>query len=348
MRRAVTLLELTISMAIIGMLMVALLQTWMTMRSYSSQQTASQDLVLESRRLVEAIVTDLGASTWYIPGRAAPENGPDTNPPANELATPARDRAIRYYPFIQVQRTAGLGAEFVAHHRLLTAEIPTVWPAGVPADHRVPSQEIIFLKVRTAPASPAPARAVEIIDFNAVPPTIAQFTGNRNAAPDATTPTSGNGGGVVVPGLRLNVDPGGNITDVPMVWDSHLPSPTGDQYREYTYVVVPSPGSGKTQLERRYRNGCTNSTATSAPLRLDRVLSTNVDRIQFDTCRTDSRLNLNQIRVTLWLSREIVAQPGIYITQRVEVTAALRSTSDGFNPVDLQTRLGPGGSFGVP
>jgi len=350
MRRAVTLLELLIAMAIIGSLMVCLMQAWLSMRSYSSQQTAAEDLVLESRRLVEAIVTDLGASTWYVPGQAPPENGPDTTG-TNELATAARDRSIRYYPYIQVQRSAGVGAEFAAHNRLASGEVLAAGdlPASLPSAHREVSQEIIFLKVRTAPAAPAPARsAVEIIDFNVPPPAIADFTARRATAPDATSATTGAGGGVAVPGLRLSVDAAGSVVDTPLVWDSHRPSPNGDEYREYTYVVVPSPQTGKARFERRFRNGCTNTSASSAPLQVDRVLSTNVDRVRFDTYRTDARLNLNQIRVTLWLSREIVAQPGIYLTQTVEVTAALRSTSDGLNPVDLQSRLGPGGAFGVP
>lgn len=351
MRRGVTLLELVIAMAIFTALMVALFQTWLSMRSYSSHQTAAEDLVLESRKLVEEIVTDLGASTWFVPAQT--DGGPDTTSTNNELANPALDRSIRYYPYVQVQRPTGVGSEFAAHDRIASGEFisATSFPprmALLPPEHREASQEIIFLKVRTsATVADAPQRGSgERIDFDTAPPPIAQFRTNRGVPPDASSPTSGNGGGVTVPGIRFTVDAGNTVVDTPLVWDSHVVAPTGSQYREYSYVVVPNPATGKARLERRYRNACVNG--VTAPMQLDKVLSENVDRIQFDTYRTLASLNLNQVRVRIWLSREDTGQPGRYLTRFIDITAALRSTSDGLAQVDLQTRLGPGGAFGVP
>ncbi len=130
-----------------------------------------------------------------------------------------------------------------------------------------------------------------------------------------------------------------------MQWESSVAAPTTAQLREYSYVVVPNVATGRAQLERRFRNGSDN---TNAPplVQLDAVLSTNVDRLVVNTYRTDATLGVDQIRITIYLSRAL--DDGTLITDVVEATAAMRSIFNALNPTGIQQRLGEGGSFTNP
>ena len=80
---------------------------------------------------------------------------------------------------------------------------------------------------------------------------------------------------------------------------------------------------------------------------VDRVISNHVDRVVFDTYRTSAGLGVNQVRVVVWLSRELQGQPGVYGCRHVEATVALRSTVDPEYSLNLGGWLGAAGGFEV-
>ncbi len=66
-RKAFTLLELTIAMAIFSMLMVCLLESWSSMSRYASFAQVQDDLTIEGKRIVQDLKFDLSQSGWYLP-----------------------------------------------------------------------------------------------------------------------------------------------------------------------------------------------------------------------------------------------------------------------------------------
>ncbi|HYE04459.1 MAG TPA: prepilin-type N-terminal cleavage/methylation domain-containing protein [Planctomycetota bacterium] len=340
MRRGMSLIEVTIALAIFAVLMAAALECFGGVRRYVDQEGAQNDLVLEGRRVLATVIADVGNSAWFIPldgdgdGVQRPPTGADVND-LDDLANPARDRALRYYPYVNVQAPAGLGAAFPLHARL-PADVVDVaaYPAALPPDHRLPSQELIFLKVRTGAVAPTVAATeVRRVNFNDEVVPIAARTLARDGVPVDSVQTATSGSGLSA-----------LVSDIPLAWETHLATADNsdvDDLREHTYVLVPNPRTGRGRLERRYRNG-------GGAMALDRVVSDDVDRIVFDTYRTAPGLNVNQVRVTIWLSREYHEQPGLYQCQRIEATMALRSTVDPEYSLNLGGWLGSGGSFGVP
>jgi prepilin-type N-terminal cleavage/methylation domain-containing protein len=334
-RSGFSLLEVTIVTLIFSVVMAGMIQGVKSIRQFTSRASLQDDLVLESRRLIQFLVTDLSSSAWYIPidadgdGTARPPTGADFNDLA-ALANPALDRSLLYYPYIIVQSASGRGAAFGAYDRT-AAEIvsPASLPASLPVSHRALSQEIVFLKVSRSTAAATPAEITPpLVNFN-IPPTsiAASSTARTGIANDSIYATTS----------------GGVVSDIPLAWESHLAAPDyndPDDLREYTYVVTPNPSTGKGQLERRYRNG-------AGAVTLDRILSTDVDRIVIDTYRTLASLNVNQVRIALYLSKEQLDHPGVYQSYHIEVTAALRSTVDPEYSLNLGDWLGASGAFNV-
>jgi len=331
--------------------MGAVLQSLISVRMYTSQEEMSNDLVLEGRRIVDTMVQDLGNSAWYVPIDCDGDNlvrAPFANPgDLDDLdglrnGTGPLDRTLRYYPYIQVQTTLGRGSMFAAWNPPNRTDvlIPTSLPASLPAEHRLASQEVIFLKVRTAVAQTDPTTLrPQRINFNTPPLTIAAFATART--------------GVIAPSLNIYVPTVGNvINDIPLAWESHLAipdsaggpayaaNPRPDFLREWGYVVTPNPNNRKGRLVRRYRNG-------TGSVQDDRVISEQVDRLVVDTYRTAPGLNVNQVRVTLYLSKAQDDGRG-YQTQRVQVTTALRSTVDPEYALNLGDWLGTEGRYTVP
>jgi len=330
--------------------MGAVLQSLISVRMYTSQEEMSNDLVLEGRRIVDTMVQDLGNSAWYVPidcdgdtiVRAPFAIGLADVDDLDGLrnGTGPLDRTLRYYPYIQVQTPSGQGSQFAAWTPPTRTDvlIPTSLPASLPAEHRLASQEVIFLKVRTAVAQTDPTTLrPQRINFNALPSTIAAFAAART--------------GVIAPSLNIYAPVGNVISDIPLAWESHLAipdsaggaayvaNPRPDTLREWGYVVTPNPNNRKGRLVRRYRNG-------TGAVQDDRVISEQVDRLVVDTYRTAPGLNVNQVRVTLYLSKAQDDGRG-YQTQRVQVTTALRSTVDPEYALNLGDWLGTEGGHTV-
>jgi prepilin-type N-terminal cleavage/methylation domain-containing protein len=334
-RSGFSLLEVIMVTLIFSLVMAGIFQGVKSARQFTSRASLQDDLVLESRRLIQYIVTDLSSSAWYIPidadgdGTARPPTGADFNDLA-ALTNPALDRDLLYYPYVIVQSASGRGTAFDAYDRA-PAEIvdPASLPAALPASHRALSQEVVFLKVSRSQAAATPAEIVApTVNFNVPPVSIAASSAARTGIDNVSI---------------YALTSGGVVSDIPLAWESHLDAPDQndpEDLREYAYVVTPNTLTGKGQLERRYRNG-------GGAVTLDRILSTDVDRIVVDTYRTLASLNVNQVRIALYLSKEQIDHPGVFQTYRIEVTAALRSTVDPEYSLNLGDWLGASGAFDV-
>lgn len=158
------------------------------------------------------------------------------------------------------------------------------------------------------------------------------------------------------------------------------------EIREYSYAVVPNPSSGnRGQLVRAYKKPATDlkdsagnitpgvtasdwvisagdyqpdgaAGAMPSVMVVDRVISDKVDRITFDTFRTDAQddpnnpgtmisgLEINQVRVRLFLSKKGSVDIGATQKLVIEATVSMRSTSDTNAINDIMGQLGDGGT----
>lgn len=158
------------------------------------------------------------------------------------------------------------------------------------------------------------------------------------------------------------------------------------EIREYSYAVVPNPMSGnRGQLVRAYKKPATDikdsagnitpgvtasdwvisagdynpdaaAAAMPSVMVVDKVISDKVDRITFDTFRTDAQddpnnpgttisgLEINQVRVRLFLSKKGSVDIGATQKLVIEATVSMRSTSDTNAINDIMGQLGDGGT----
>lgn len=388
-RKAFTLLELTIAMAIFSMLLVSLLESWSSMSRYASFAQVQDDLTIEGKRIVQDLKFDLSQSGWYLPD--------------GTTASYADDRNVRYYPYIQVQNPDGFatpttyGSKFRAHWRTLanvSLSTPENLP-GTPADfndetltdsqyassHYARSQEIIFLRVQSRAWNAQPsAESLQAVSFDgdySVP-------NNHDALGIRRMSDYQVGNLVDAAGRHYVLRSGVNIYDlnpscmwmrvfnteatVPVLWEAMTSPPKllaatataaqamdPDDLREYSYCVVPSPtNDGHGQLVRAYQKtaaaagdrvlGSYSSGGVTKVVVVERVISDYVDRITFDTFRTDrlDALSINQVRVRIFLSRS--TQAGVLAQSRiVEAVLALRTTTDFDTTTALATALGAAG-----
>jgi len=371
-RAGLSLLEVLVALLIFTLIIGTTLGSVSGVRQFVDQKNLDNDLVLEGRKLIDEIVNDLGNSAWFIPGDAdgdgilRPPDGNDLDDLIKLSDTtiptppnPPADRTLRYYPYVLVQSNDGLppSHQFFAGFRRPPDQVPDPanYPSGVPKSHKLSSREVVFLKIRTGATAATPSRVQnENISFGVRPATVAEFKAARTAP---------SGGGVAI--SALGVKPNGTrLDDTPLDWETDLTAPVlpplswsqladrprlanADYAREYTYAVVPEPNTGKGRLERRFRNQRIGYDAARAA-EVDHVMSRNVDRIVVDTYRTASDLNVNQVRIALYLSHEREDQPGVFATHRAEVTIALRSTVDpeyALNLKDILAGRGVGGTF---
>jgi hypothetical protein len=162
---------------------------------------------------------------------------------------------------------------------------------------------------------------------------------------------------------ELFVD-GNSLTLLPL-WET-LDQPdydadTVEEVRDYTYAVVPSPvglgrlvrafkvrvldeaspshGFGLGQLMTPY------PTAEVFGMKIDRVLSDDVTRVVFDTFRTDASLDINQVRVRIYLARQSVSQPELVVYRVADSVVALRAKVSDADRTDDIGRARPSVGF---
>lgn len=323
-RHGLTLLELSISMGLFAMLFVLLIESVTGIQTYLSTEDASNELVLEADQIFATMMDDLGNAAWFI------KPGTDL---LRLAADPDYDREdAHYYPYILTQDEDGLPdvSPFYDAHQRYDLTPPQVvdaatMPDNLPPQHREPSRELVFMKVRTGTVAPSPDRVIHhVIDFDAPAVPMADY---RN--------------GVEVASLELD-STGQVAVDMPLAWESHLDAPDNtdpEQLREYSYALVPSSDGSRRSLQRLYRNGSDDA----RPL-LDEVLSTHVDRIVFDTYRTAPELKVNQVRVRLFMSQRLESSR-MRVSHRAEMVVAMRSTVDPEYALRLADWLGTAGDF---
>jgi hypothetical protein len=366
MRRhlAFTLVEVTISMLLFGLVMGSVLQCLAAVRSFSGSETASGDLNIEGQRVLASMVGDVSNAAWLIDPNFT------TQLPTPFIFQPALDRSCRYYPFVLVQASTGVatGTSLSAWTRS-AAYIPNLAASSyatlLPAEHKLQSQELVFTKVQRSAPSISPLLTTDHVNFNT------DWTGAKLPVgtpwPAGVLPMANFQTGIKVHSVvTVYDDGGGDVADTPLVFESYTGSPnlTGnpglvpigvtrnnpDGLREYAYIVIPDAATGKNMLVRCWRNG-----SGVAPIYPPNLVSVNagydiiseyVDRIVIDTYRTLTTLDINQMRIRVYLSKDPpdVGSAAV-ITSTVECTCALRSTVDPSYSLNLGSWLGPAGTM---
>ena len=347
--RAATLLELTIAMAIFTTVLAITVEALTSVRRFVNEAALDDSLADEASVVLTAITDDLANSAWLI------DASTDVELLADSLEIDYDRDGARYYPYVIVQDYAtatsadptglridknGMPAsggwydafkrppeELVTPARLLAAK------PNLPPGHLGPSQSLIFMKVQRAPNSDNPDFLFSgYVNFDRDPAPMAAFS-----QPDRLP---------ILNSLTLSED-GTQVMDMPLSWetaaDTNAWDPTNNRFdsdliRHYTYALVPDERFGS-RLERRYRN------RSGDPIEVHRVLSSSVDRIVIDTCRTTPVLGVNQVRVRVWLSRPAADNPLTPNTHYAETTIALRSTVDPEYSLRLDDWLGQAGKF---
>jgi type II secretory pathway pseudopilin PulG len=123
---AYTLIEVVIAFAIFMSLLAAVLQSLVSTTSFVNSSTLQDDVQLGARSVSRALTSDIAMSGWYFPasedqdGDGTLDTGEDVNGDGalgdvsyNVVGTtPAADRALRYYPFVNVATSALAGTAF--------------------------------------------------------------------------------------------------------------------------------------------------------------------------------------------------------------------------------------------
>ncbi|MCK6487016.1 MAG: prepilin-type N-terminal cleavage/methylation domain-containing protein [Planctomycetes bacterium] len=111
---AFSLMEVMISIALLATVVALAMESLMAGQNYDRFATMQDDLAVESTRIMASIREDLASSAWEFP----------TEPRSSYSgASATADRALRYYPFVQIQSpgspaiTTGLGSQFAWSHR---------------------------------------------------------------------------------------------------------------------------------------------------------------------------------------------------------------------------------------
>jgi prepilin-type N-terminal cleavage/methylation domain-containing protein len=135
---------------------------------------------------------------------------------------------------------------------------------------------------------------------------------------------------------------------------------TQEERRYFMYAVVPS-SLGLGRLVRAYRARKASdpnpvegtelgqwitplTSASEFGMRVDHVLTDDCVRVIFDTFRTDSSLDVNQVRVRIFLARRQASNPDIVIRRVQETIVAMRariSQTDRDNDLKLLIRAVP-------
>lgn len=207
----------------------------------------------------------------------------------------------------------------------------------------------------------APSAWQDVLDGggNVVGYSIRDWDVNGNGTVDAGEGDADSNGqpdgpyGVVLRSGQLEID-GSQLRVIPQ-WETvtkpDYDPATAEDLRSFMYCIVPSP-FGLGRLVRAYRARASDDPApvygtepgqwitplgNAEGMRVDQVLSDDVVRIVFDTFRSDDTLDVNQVRVRLYLARRQVSNPDVVIHRVVESVIAMRGRiSRGDRESDLQ------------
>ena len=154
-RHGFTLVEVMIAMVLFTVALGVAIQALQAAKSYEALGNAQDDLQTDGRVILGQIGNDLICSSWYFPdAKKAGVIYPGV--------TPAVDRTLRYYPYVQIP--GNVGSKFPQHLRdsaanrpNLPSEYDSLLPgissdatSGAVSDWKnsfyAPSQEIVFLK----------------------------------------------------------------------------------------------------------------------------------------------------------------------------------------------------------
>jgi type II secretory pathway pseudopilin PulG len=105
---AFTLVEVSISLALTAMVMVAAAQAISSTRSVEGLQSAEDDLNYDAARIQREMTSDLSQSGWHIVPTGVVSGGVavSVNTPLSLPSDPVADRAQQYWPYVITQRTA--------------------------------------------------------------------------------------------------------------------------------------------------------------------------------------------------------------------------------------------------
>ncbi len=304
-RSAFSLLEVTIASMIFVVVVAVAIEFLGGFRTWSDTTLSHLSLEQEAHHILKEMINDLGNSAWYLPD--------ETSGTAMQTEN---DRDLRYYPYIIKQTDTAIGEAFSAHNRLSKHKATVIrkhlMAQEIPIAHILPSQEVIFVKIaKNTPTETPSLQNTGHVDFSVPAIPLDNF---------ADAPIT----------KRMLLDLSGTDPSADMRWERH---PDG-RLREYSFSVVFNPETHDRELQCLYfdRNE-SSGTGSGTPI-IYKTLSSLVDRIKIDTCRTLPGLAVDQIRIELFLSKQNTSGPPK--TYRTAVTVAMRSTVDpGFsNAID--------------
>ena len=316
-RSAFTILEVIISVTIFVMMVAVVMESMVAMRSYVAFDESEFSLDVEARRVARMIQQDLSTSAWYLPMDIDEKF---------DLLDPDLDREIRYYPYI-LNQDGGEGDLFSHFERdadavVTAADFPDGWV--VPNTHKLPSQEIVFVKI---------GRNAAVDDPSTLRPTPVNFNNTPTVAFNRFWE------GDVIPNMRLQTE-GVTVVDVGLFFETD----TSDNLREYSYGIRPNAGFRELWkiCAHREDNGQTTSSAGIEGVQL---ISRYVDRIVFNTCRTSPSLDVDQIGVDIYLSRR--NESSLVNSRKISFVVAMRSTVDPEYSENIDAWLGTKGNFPI-
>jgi prepilin-type N-terminal cleavage/methylation domain-containing protein len=324
MRKAFTLLEMVIAVAILAVVFALTMSTLVGMRHYFSNAATRASLEAEGKMVLMDMAEMLNTSAWVLPGY---EEVTQRQKILDSLRGENGDvdRSLLYYPCALGELSHSAFTHWQADHYRAD---PKEWVEDVSRKrHRGGSQTLVFTMVDRYGPSPTPRTAMPRINFNAasaIP--MSDFALDDDALPNLTH-------------LSFSVDPFRRFK-------THLSveQDTQGRLREYCYYLQENDqhDGGQLCLGYAHRNLDTGAVQSVQELR---VLSNRVDRFRIDTYRTTMGLAPDQVRITLYMS-DVDAHP-MRVYHRVEMTVAMRSANGFTETQDIKSNLGIPGAYPV-
>lgn len=306
-RRAVTLPEVIIVMAIFAFLMAMVNQVTLDSKRFIEADAARDDLEVAGRRALQVIVNDLSNSAWFYDWNDADGDGEVDPTETVFLRMPWVNP-----PWLEGSVTIPDGSQNYATGTAVT---------GPPVVNASRGDRLAFFRLQAAvqPISDPRSQSPQLINFNdttQAPVRMSQYVYGRP-----------------VPGLVLNetAAAGTDTNFVTQKWESDLANTFAENRQQsrlrcYAYAVQRSTRTSTGRLVRLYRNsGAWVSPLQASQFTVERELCDWVDNLEFDTVQTSSSLNTNQIRIALTLRQPMDDGSGNQVLRRFEATVAMRS-----------------------